>query len=477
MIRPGSSGLFEKLRVLERSVAECRDDLRSLVRLGIERRRRGDISGAYDAFLGARALSPRDGDVKRELSSYPAWPSFRGGAGRTGTSATRAPRKPPRIRWVRPLDGSVHISTPRSVAAASDRVFATVSRDVYAASTNGPAPSRPKGSIYALDADDGSILWSHNIVGLPSAPTHAGDLVLVHAWRGYTTEDEPKPGSVFLALDAQTGSVRFRIDLPAAERIQPLAEVHPPLALAASSASAEDRCVVATTPFFLSRSEQGCAYLACIDLRRGELVWQVERSRLEGDIAATRDSVFARSANAIGLRLESLAVRDGRVKFSVPIASGKSLVAASGRVLALEEFPSDRLVCVDAKSGKLCWTTASKHGRYYPPVVTDQEVLLPAENPQGAAILQRLDLATGKKLDRAPESIVSSRSGISCADGVIVGSGGAVGLARDAFSNVLWREMQIRMDQNTGEDLAVAHGRIFGISQSGVAFCFDERNT
>jgi outer membrane protein assembly factor BamB len=375
---------------------------------------------------------------------------------------------------VRPLDGSVHVSTRTSVAAASDRVFATVSRDVYAASTNGLAPSRPKGTVVALDADDGRILWSHPIVGLPSAPTHAGDLVLVHAWRGYATEEEPFPGSVFLALDAQSGALCFRIDLPAAEPTQPLCEVHPPLALGATESS-PDRAVVATTPFFLS--EQGTAHLACVDLRSGEVAWQVSRTRLEGDIAATRDAVYARSANAVGLRLEALSLRDGRVKFSVPIASGKSLVTAGGRVLALEEFPSDRLVCLDGKSGKLLWHTGSKHGRYYPPVVTDQEVLLPAENPQGAAILQRLDLATGKKLDRAPESIVSSRSGISVADGVIVGSGGAVGLARDAFERVLWRDLQIRMDLNGGEDLAVAHGRIFGVSRSGVAFCFDERNT
>ncbi|HZV00177.1 MAG TPA: PQQ-binding-like beta-propeller repeat protein [Planctomycetota bacterium] len=465
LIRPGSSGLFEKLRILERSVAESRDDLRTLVRLGIERRRRGDVSGAYDAFLGARALSPHDENVRRELDLFPAWPSFRGGAGRTGTSATRAPRKAPRIRWVRPLDGSVHVSTPTAVAAATDRVFATVSRDVYAVSENGLEPSRPKGSVIALDADDGSVLWTHQVLGLPSAPTHAGDLVLVHAWRGYTTDDEPRPGSVLLALDAQNGALRFRIDLPAEERIRPLAEVHPPLAL-------EDRAVVATTPFL---ADEGAAYLACIDLRRGELVWQVERSRLEGDIAASRTAVYARSANATGLRLESLSVRDGRVKFSVPVTSGKSLVASAGRVFALEEFPRDRLVCFDEKSGKLLWQTASKHGRYYAPVVTDQEVLLPAESPQGTAVLQRLDLATGKKLDRAPESPVSSRSGISVADGVIVGSGGAVGLARDAFERVLWREMQIRVDLNAGEDLAVAHGRIFGISRSGVAFCFDEK--
>ncbi len=255
------------------------------------------------------------------------------------------------------------------------------------------------------------------------------------------------------------------MDLPAEERIRPLAEVHPPLAL-------DDRAVVATTPFL---TDQGSAYIACIDLRSGELLWQVERSRLEGDIAASSHSVYARSPNTFGLRLESLSVRDGRVEFSFPICSGKALVAASGRVLALEEFPRDRLVCLDGKSGKLLWQTASKHGRFYAPVVTDQEVLLPAENPQGAAILQRLDLATGKKLDRAPESIVSSRSGISVADGVIVGSGGAVGLARDAFEHVLWRDMQIRVDLNADEDLAVAHGRIFGVSKSGVAFCFDER--
>ena len=177
----------------------------------------------------------------------------------------------------------------------------------------------------------------------------------------------------------------------------------------------------------------------------------------------------------VHLRLQALSVANGRLKFSVAVASGKSLVAAGGRVLALEEFPSDRLVCLDGKSGQRLWHKESKHGRYYPPVVTDEEVLLPAENPQGAAILQRLDLATGKKLDRAPASIVSSRSGISVADGVIVGSGGAIGLARDAFERVLWREMQIRVDLNAGEDLAVAHGRIFGISRSGVAFCFDER--
>ncbi len=465
MIQAGTSGLFERIRVLERTVAESRDDLRSLVRLGIERRRRGDISGAYDAFLGARALSPHDENVRRELAGYPAWPSFRGGAGRTGTSATRAPRKAPRIRWVRPLEGTVHVSTPTAVAAASDRVFATVSREVYAASENGLAPSRPMGTVYALDADDGSVLWSHAVVGLPSAPTHAGDLVLVHAWRGFGTDEEPKPGSVLLALDAETGKLRFRVDLPAEERIRPLAEVHPPLAL-------DDRAVVATTPFL---TDQGSAYIACIDLRSGELLWQVERSRLEGDIAASSHSVYARSPNTFGLRLESLSVRDGRVEFSFPICSGKALVAASGRVLALEEFPRDRLVCLDGKSGKLLWQTASKHGRFYAPVVTDQEVLLPAENPQGAAILQRLDLATGKKLDRAPESIVSSRSGISVADGVIVGSGGAVGLARDAFEHVLWRDMQIRVDLNADEDLAVAHGRIFGVSKSGVAFCFDER--
>ncbi len=473
MIRSGtSSGLFEKLRVLERNVAESRDDLRSLVRLGIERRRRGDLSGAYDAILGARALSPRDENVKRELDLFPAWPSFRGGAGRTGTSATRAPHKAPRIRWVRPLDGTVHVSTRAAVAAASDRVFATVSRDVYAASLYGPTPSRPRGTVYALDADDGRILWSHPVHGLPSAPTHAGDLVLVHAWRGYATDEEPKPGGVLLALDAQSGALRFRIDLPAEERARPLAKVHPPLAL-------EDRVVVATTPFV---ADGGRAYLACVDLARGELVWQVERGGgLEGDIAASRDSVYLRSSVVRGggepqLCLQSLSVRDGRVRFSVPIASGESLVAAGGRVLALEEFPADRLVCLDGKSGRMLWQTASKHGRYYAPVVTDHEVLLPAENPQGAAILQRLDLATGKRLSRAPESIVSSRSGISVADGVIVGSGGAVGIARDAFERVLWREMQIRGDLNAGEDLAVAHGRIFGVSRSGVAFCFDERH-
>ena len=116
MIPPTSSGLFEKLRVLERRVAESKDDVPSLVRLGIERRRRGDLSGAYDAFLGARALSPRDASVRRELSGFPAWPSFRGGAGRTGSSATRAPHKAPRIRWVRPLEGTVHVSTKTSVA-------------------------------------------------------------------------------------------------------------------------------------------------------------------------------------------------------------------------------------------------------------------------------------------------------------------------------------------------------------------------
>jgi outer membrane protein assembly factor BamB len=472
LIPPTKSGHFERVRLLERRVRESQDDLRSLVRLGIERRRHGDLSGAYDAFLGARALSPRDEGVRRELRRFPTWPSFRGGAGRTGSSATRAPRRAPRVRWVRPLEGSVHVSTPTAVAASSHRIFATTSLDVYAHGENGPTPSRPRGTVYALDADDGTIAWSVPVLGLPSAPTHAtvgGDeLVLVLVWRGYDArlDEIVDPGSSLHAFHAATGKLAFRIDLPAGpQHRRPLAHVPPPLAL-------DERVVVATTPFL---NENGRAWIACADLRTGELVWQVERSRIEGDLAATRDVVYARSANRTGLRLEALAVRDGRVRFSKPVTFGGALVAASGRVLALEEFPSDRLLCLDGTTGELLWQKQSVYGRFYPPVVNDREVLLPAENPRGTPLLQRLDLFSGKNLDRAPDAVLSSRSGISVADGVIVGSGGAVGIRSDAFESVLWQDATIRTDVNGGEDLAVAHGRIFGLSRSGVAFCFDER--
>ena len=106
----------------------------------------------------------------------------------------------------------------------------------------------------------------------------------------------------------------------------------------------------------------------------------------------------------------------------------------------------------------------------------ESEVLLPAERADGTALFHRLDLATGQKLGPSLPAPVPSRGGLSGAEGVIVGSGGAVGLSRDALERVLWRETHIRDDQTAGEDLAVAHGRIFGVAKSGVAFCFDERS-
>lgn len=502
MYPPGStSSRFDRIRALERRVAEASDDLPALLRLAGERRRRGDLAGAYDAVLDARALAPRDPGVQRALDAFPAWPSFRGGPGRTGASATRGLRRPPRIRWVRPLDGTVHISTPMAVAVACDRVFVTVSSDVYARRDGGLAPGRPRGRVYALDAEDGSELWSTPVTGLPSAPTHAGDLVLVVLWRGdaparsEVVESGGGPrGASLLALDANTGQPRFRVDLPQLAETRPLALVPPPLAL-------EDRAIVATTPLV---ADNGRARVACVDLTRGELVWQVERLRLEGDLAALADTVFVRTAAAgRGLELEGLTVRSGMRRFGVPVASGGPLVAASGRVLALGEYPSDRIVCVDAASGKVAWRATvlgldeqsrarretggpawaldartqavATGGRFFAPVVIDDEVILPAERADGSALFHRLALSTGHKLGPSLPAPVPSRGGLSVAEGVIVGSGGAVGVSREAFERVLWRETQIRDDQTAGEDLAVAHGRIFGVAKSGVAFCFDER--
>ena len=342
MFPPGSSSSrFDRIRALERRVAEAADDMPNLLRLAVERRRRGDLAGAYDAVLDARALAPGDAGVRRALDGFPAWPSFRGGAGRTGASATRGLRRAPRIRWVRPLDGTVHISTPMSVAVSCDRVFVTVSSDVYARGEDGLEPARPRGRVYALDVDDGRPLWSQPVLGLPSAPTHAGDLVLVVVWRGCDEPGEAPRGASLLALDAETGQPRFRVDLPALAATRPLAHVPPPLAL-------DDRAIVATTPLV---SDDGRARIACVDLSRGELVWQVERHRLEGDMAALADTVYVRSTGpGRGLELEGISVRTGLRRFGMPVASGGPLVAASGRVLALAEYPSDRLLCLDGAS-------------------------------------------------------------------------------------------------------------------------------
>ncbi|MBI3726019.1 PQQ-binding-like beta-propeller repeat protein [bacterium] len=451
-------------------MAVARDDFRALVQLGVERRRRGDLPGAYEAILEARALAPRDAGVKQQLDRFPAWPSFRGGAGRTGASATRPPRRAPRIRWVQTkLDGTVHVSTPTAVAAASDRIFATTSREVYVEGSRGPVPARPCGNIYALDADDGTILWNHPVLGLPSAPTHAGELVLVVVWRGYDAPGEPAAGTALLALDVATGKVAFRVDLPAEEQTRPLAQVHPPLAV-------DGHVIMATTPFLI---ERGRAWIACADLRKGELAWRVERSRLEGDLAAAPDTVYARTVDRRGdMRLEALSVTDGKMRFSIPVGSGDQLIATEDRVFTLEEFPDDRLRCFDGKSGKFKWQLPGRGRRFFAPVVLEHEVLLPAENPRGTAYLHCVDIETGELLGHAPPATVSSQSGISAADGVIVGSlpgGGTVGLAHASFERPLWRERQIRCDPSAGEDLAVAHGRIFGIARSGVAFCLDER--
>src|SRR5262245_51535065 len=81
----------EALRALERSIRESPRDVAALLRVVVERRRRGDLGGAYETLLRARAVQPRDEGVREALETFPAWPGFRGGAGRTGASATRAP--------------------------------------------------------------------------------------------------------------------------------------------------------------------------------------------------------------------------------------------------------------------------------------------------------------------------------------------------------------------------------------------------
>jgi hypothetical protein len=91
----------------------------------------------------------------------------------------------------------------------------------------------------------------------------------------------------------------------------------------------------------------------------------------------------------------------------------------------------------------------------------------------GAVRLVRIELGSGRLLGSSIERRLNAR-GISSADGVVVGSGGAVAFEGGALEP-LWQAPGLRADAAlANEDLAVAHGRILGVARSGVAFCFEE---
>jgi outer membrane protein assembly factor BamB len=153
-------------------------------------------------------VGSRDVNDVRRLARYDEWTTYahddrRSGFERKPTGITRATVSSLRRRWMRPLKERVRASP--LVAGGT----------VYIASE--------EGTVFALDAASGDVRWVRDVgTSVRMTPALVNGALLVGVY-GALGEPGKKPSkAAFVSLNAATGAVRWRTELPGLVRSEPV---------------------------------------------------------------------------------------------------------------------------------------------------------------------------------------------------------------------------------------------------------------
>lgn len=222
------------------------------------------LTAAVVLLLPALALVARAGDN---------WPSFRGGPQPTIAEEATLPDtwdKKTNVKWVTEIPGdgwSSPVVWGRRVfvtSALSDAKGPAHRKGLYIEDLNGkPPPGDFRWLVTCLDRDSGKVLWQHEAFKGPATPlhiknTHASETPVVDGERVYAYF-----GNVGLVCFDHDGKRQWEKKWPAYKTAMNWG-------MAASPALADGR-------LYVINDNETNSFLACLDGRTGEQLWEVRR--------------------------------------------------------------------------------------------------------------------------------------------------------------------------------------------------------
>lgn len=203
------------------------------------------------------------------------------------------------------------------VTAAGDRIYV----------------SSELAKVYALNAQDASLVWETTVAGEAlSSPVVSDCVVLVHT-----------SNNMLQALNETDGAIKWTVNLD----VPPLTlrgESTPTIAFGAAIVGSDNGCVSA------------------VMINHGRLIWQQRISQPSGATEITRINdvqttpvvvngvVYAMAYNG---NLAALNLRSGQIIWSREIGSVTNLIVDGGRIYLVDQ--NDRVISVDTQGGATLW--------------------------------------------------------------------------------------------------------------------------
>ena len=334
-----------------------------------------------------------------------AWAQFRGNPGLTGTSSSALPDKL-EVQWTydcgEPIqssaairDGRVFVGSVSGELSALDLQSGDLLWKYEASDAIGESsPCVEKGivyvgdlagSVHAVSAQDGKGIWTYETEGeLKASPVVSGDRVLIGSYDG-----------LLYCLSARSGALLWSV--------QTDGPVNCTVGIAAGIA-------------YIS----GCdGMLRGVRVSDGQQVVSVDIGAYTGASPALANNMvvfgtFGNRVLGVDLLLKSVRWSYEHPEKKFPFYSSAALVAGKAVVGG-----RDKMVhCLEAESGKLLWTFATKGRVESSPAVAGSRVYVGSKDGR----FYVLDLETGKKLWEFPTGSPISTSPALAAGKVILGS-------------------------------------------------------
>jgi outer membrane protein assembly factor BamB len=319
------------------------------------------------------------------------------------------------------------------------------------------------GAVYALDPGTGATRWRYagGGTGLPSLASADGTLFV-----GAGNARPPADAQV-VALDAASGTVRWRV----------------PLAAASNVAGAPRPLVVAGT-VYVADLQGGLEALRASD---GALLWSdasVETpAAYVAGLAVANGTVFAGTESGEVVAVEAAT---GAVRWHAAVAGGVGDVVVSGTgvyVAATGEHVGslDSIVALGAATGALCWQAPAPPQSVTGVRVVDGEVLgayfggdpgPPGPGPSGGAVA--LDAATGALRWTFPTQGIAAVSDATVASGEAILGGGRQVYALDvATGRAKWAFPAQPVPNFAYTPASLAGGTVFVGGSDGMLYALD----
>lgn len=221
------------------------------------------------------------------------------------------------------------------------------------------------GHVYALDLDDGHLLWQRHLAPLPERPrldegariVAGGGIVAINFARG----DRPPPCERYItALDGRDGTERWVAGLPLSAVLRHYVRLpgRLPWRVGVSLLGADDHHVYATISVARAGARPDWEQTVALDTRHGRRRWGTWRAAAHHwlnlgnrtPLGVADDAVYT-----VGTRVSGLAARSGRRRWQRPTPSlnHRRMLAAGHEVVCVAG--GDVFVAYRARDGERLW--------------------------------------------------------------------------------------------------------------------------